>query len=118
MRDVRQGEAPVTIRESRRPLYHLVPIELLEAVADTRAHGDLKYQPGNWKGGDRAFFLDCVNHAIEHLYGATDMTSDEDITTHLGHAATNIAFMLWALKKGVLSREDFNNAAVIYGEKG
>ncbi len=98
-------------------MYHLVPIELLDAVAETRAHGDQKYAPGNWMNGDRAFFVDCLNHAIGHLYAAADLTDQTDIVTHLGHAACNIAFDLWALKRGIIRREDFLRAAVIGKEK-
>jgi hypothetical protein len=107
-----------TYRESRRPMYHLVPIELLQAVAQTRQHGDLKYEPGNWKKGDRAFFVDCVNHTIEHLWDTVDPDSLTDPMVSLGHAATNIAFMLWALRRGVIERRDFERAAVLERRNG
>ena len=102
-------------RMSRKPMYHLVPIELMQAVADTRQHGDLKYAPGNWKRGDNVFFVDCVNHCIEHLWDATGTDSIEDIMVSLGHAATNIGFMLWALRRGIIERKDFERAAVLEG---
>lgn len=92
------------------PLF-LCPLELVEAVADTRLEGDLKYEPGNWTKGDAEFFLECNSHAIAHLFEATDTDHSEDILTHLGHAATNIAFMLWAIRRGVIRREDFRNYA-------
>jgi hypothetical protein len=102
-----------TRRESRKPMYHLVPIELMQAVAETRQHGDLKYEPANWKKGDKVFFTDCVNHCIEHLWDATGTDSMEDIMVSLGHAATNIGFMLWALRRGIIERKDFERAAVL-----
>jgi hypothetical protein len=38
---------------------------------------------------------------------------EEDMLTHLGHAACNIGFMLWALIMGKVTRRDFQRAAVI-----
>jgi hypothetical protein len=103
-----------TIRTSKKSPFFLVPIELLEAVADTRLHGDRKYQPANWMRGDKEFFVDCLSHAIKHLIDAP-WDSDEDFDTHLGHAACNIAFILWAKRRGKISREDYQNAARILG---
>src|SRR5215469_11959942 len=79
-----------TKRSCRKPQYHLVPVELMEAVAKTRAEGDQKYAPGNWMQGSKEFFVDCLGHAIEHLMLCA--WDDDDLHTHLGHAATNIAF--------------------------
>jgi hypothetical protein len=102
-----------TYRESRKPLYHLVPIELMQAVAETRRRGDMKYEPGNWKKGDRVFFVDCLNHCIEHLYNVTESETLEGAGEALGHAATNIGFMLWAMRRGLVTRRDFEQAAVL-----
>lgn len=103
-------------RETRAPLVHLVPIELIEAVAEARVEGDCKYTPGNWQNGSPQFFVGCLNHAIEHLFGAACMNpkdqKGDSIETHLGHAACNIAFILWALKRGRVSPDDFFNAAL------
>src|SRR5215471_7836447 len=81
-----------TKRSGRRPAYHLVPKELMEAVADTRVEGDRKYAPGNWMKGDKEFFVDCLSHAIDHLMDCA-WDDHEDLETHLGHAATNIGFI-------------------------
>jgi hypothetical protein len=35
----------------------------------------------------------------------------EDFDTHLAHAATNIAFILWAKRRGLVNREDFQQVA-------
>src|SRR5215467_13124792 len=56
-----------TKRSGRKPPYHLVPVELMEAVAATRVDGDRRYAPGNWMQGSREFWVDCLGHAIEHL---------------------------------------------------
>lgn len=97
-------------RSSRKPPYHLVPRELLEAVAWTRFDGDAKYAVGNWKQGDREFFVDCLSHAIEHLYEFPDDEGED----HLGHAACNIAFILWGLTHGKVNRGDFRNVASVF----
>jgi len=97
-------------RCDRKPPYFLVPRELLEAVAWTRLEGDRKYEPGNWKKGDREFFVDSLSHAIQHLLDAP-WEESEDFDTHLAHAACNIAFILWAKRRGVVSVKDFQQVA-------
>ena len=99
-----------TKRSSRKPPYFLVPLELMELVGWTRFDGDARYQPGNWMKGDREFFIDCLSHAIEHCMLAP-FDEAEDFTTHLGHAACNLAFIAWAVRRGKVTREDFVNAA-------
>jgi hypothetical protein len=99
-----------TKRSTRRPPYNLVPVELMEAVAWTRHEGDTKYGPNNWMAGDREFFADCLSHAIQHLMDAS-WDDTESLETHLGHAATNIGFILWALKRGKVTREVLQNIA-------
>jgi hypothetical protein len=101
-----------TKRSGRKPAYHFVMVELMQAVAKTRAEGDRKYAPGNWMKGSREFFVDCLGHAIEHLMLCV-WDDEEDMLTHLGHAATNIGFILWALIRGKVTRRDFQRAAVV-----
>jgi hypothetical protein len=105
-------ETPPREQPLRKPQHHLVPIELMAAVADTRVEGDVKYGVGNWMKGSKEFFVDCLGHAIEHLMLCA-WDEEESIWTHLGHAATNIAFILWALKRGKVTRADFQNAATV-----
>ena len=59
-------------------------------ASHTRVEGDLKYGAGNWQQGSKEFFVDRLGHAIEHLVLCA--WDDDDLHTHLGHAATNIAF--------------------------
>ena len=108
---------PTAHRTHRAPLYHLVPLELIEAVAAARAEGDLKYAPSNWKQGGRAFYVDCINHTIAHLYNTVDLEDLDGAEEHLGHAAANIGFMLWALKRGLLRRKDFMNAVTVFRQE-
>jgi hypothetical protein len=100
-------------RCDRKPPFFLVPRELLEAVAWTRLEGDRKYEPGNWQTADREFFVDCLSHSIQHLMDAP-WDDAEAFEMHLGHAACNIAFILWATRRGVVSREDFQQVARLY----
>ena len=102
------------LRSSRKPMYHKVPIELMQAVAEACEHGDLKYEPGSWRRGEKAFFVDCLNHAIEHLFAAADNESSENVVDNLGHAAANIGFILHALRVGMITRADFHKAAELF----
>ncbi len=112
-------------RSDRKPPLSLCPIELVEAVADTRAEGDRKYDVGNWMKFEREGWVDCLSHAIQHLMDFDKDTvweggkevENESPETHLGHAATNIAFILWALRRGKVTREDFQNIAKVLPAK-
>jgi hypothetical protein len=83
----------------------------MEEVAATRTEGDRKYGPNNWMRGSREFFVDCLGHAIDHLMDCA-WDEKEPLETHLGHAATNIGFILWALKRGIITKADLQNAAM------
>jgi len=41
----------------------------------------------------------------------------EDFETHLGNAACNIAFILWATRRGVVSRDDFQQVARLFNRE-
>ena len=101
-------------RHDRKPLVFLVPRELLDLVAETRMRAELKYGFGNWKLGDRLFFVDCLSHAIIHLMDAPSEAEGEDFRTHLAHAASNLAFIAWALDRGIVTVDDFRKAAELY----
>jgi hypothetical protein len=99
-------------RSSRKAPHFLSPLELSEAVAWTRYSGDAKYGVGNWHNGDKEFFVDCLSHSIQHLMEAP-YEEEEDFWTHLGHAACNIGFMLWALKRGIVTAQDYRDACKV-----
>ena len=91
-------------RTDRKPRFDLIPFEFLESVAEVHTRGAARYGPYNWKRGQKDFFLDAWNHAFVHLQKFKEGDRSED---HLAHLACNVAFMVWAVKNGVVSLEDF-----------
>src|SRR5881398_12169 len=100
-------------RSDRKPLFDLIPFEFLESVAEVRTRGAAKYGPYNWKRGHKDFFLDAWNHAFVHLQKLKEGDRSED---HLAHLACNTAFMVWAVKNGVVAQDDFGRP--LYRAKG
>ena len=91
-------------RSDRKPRFDLIPFEFLEAVAEVLTRGAARYGPYNWKRGRKDFFIDAWNHAFVHLQKFKEGDKNED---HLAHLGCNVAFMVWAVKNGVVSQEDF-----------
>src|SRR5439155_14372890 len=91
-------------RTDRKPRFDLIPFEFLESIAEVLSAGAVKYGPYNWKRGRKDFFLDAWNHAFVHLQKFKEGDTSED---HLGHLACNVAFLVWAVKKGIISQDDF-----------
>ena len=91
-------------RTERQPRFDLIPFEFLESVAEELTRGAAKYGPYNWKRGQKDFFLDAWNHAFVHLQKFKEGDRSED---HLAHLACNVAFMVWAVKNGIVSQDDF-----------
>ena len=94
-------------RTDRKLRFDLVPFEFLESVAEVLTRGAARYGPYNWKRGQKDFFLDAWNHAFVHLQKFKEGDRSED---HLAHLACNVAFLIWAVKKGVISQEDFTRS--------
>src|SRR5439155_16737068 len=92
-------------RSDRKPRFDLIPFEFLESVAEVLSAGAVKYGPYNWKRGQKDFFLDAWNHAFVHLQKFKEGDRRED---HLAHLACNVAFMIWAVKNGIISQDDFD----------
>ena len=93
-----------TRRTDRKPRFDLIPFEFLESVAEVLTRGAARYGPCNWKRGRKDFFLDAWNHAFVHLQKFKEGDRSED---HLAHLACNVALLIWAVKNGVISRNDF-----------
>ena len=91
-------------RTDRKPRFDLIPFEFLESAAEVLTRGAARYGPYNWKRGRKDFFLDAWNHAFVHLQKFAEGDRSED---HLAHLACNLAFMVWAVKNGVVSQKDF-----------
>src|SRR5436853_840577 len=91
-------------RTDRKPRFDLIPFEFLESVAEVLTRGAARYGPYNWKHGEKDFFLDAWSHAFVHLQKFKEGDPSED---HLAHLACNTAFMIWAVKNGVMSQDDF-----------
>lgn len=97
-------------RSEKLPMYRLIPASFLKHVAKTFAEGNAKYEGGNlvscnWRKGDLAFQLDCLDHLTAHVARANQLfvdegrgigsqNSQEQILEELAHAAVNIAFLI------------------------
>jgi dATP/dGTP diphosphohydrolase len=92
-------------RTDRKPRFDLIPFEFLESVAEVLTEGAVRYGAYNWKRWQKGFFLDAWNHAFVHLQKFKEGDTSED---HMGHLACNVAFLIWAVKNGIISQEDFN----------
>src|SRR5712664_3135525 len=91
-------------RSDRKPRFDLIPFEFLEAVAMVLTAGAARFGDYNWKRGGKEFFLDAWNHAFVHLQKFKEGDESEE---HLAHLACNVMFLIWAVKKKVLSQRDF-----------
>jgi Domain of unknown function (DUF5664) len=92
-------------RRDRKSRFDLIPFEFLESVAGALTSGAVKYGPYNWKRGRKDFFLDAWNHAFVHLLKFKEGDASED---HLAHLACNVAFLIWAIRNGVVAQDDFS----------
>ncbi len=93
-------------RRDRKPRFDLIAFEFLEAVARALSSGADKYGPYNWKRGQKDFSLDAWNHAFVHLQKFKKGDASED---HLAHLASNVAFLIWAVRNGAVAQEDFRH---------
>lgn len=107
-------------RSEKLPMYRLIPASFLRHVAKTFAEGNAKYEGGNlvscnWRRGNLAFQLDCLDHLTAHVANANQLfvdegrgigsqNSQEQILEELAHAAVNIAFIIEFIEEfGMLS---------------
>jgi len=63
----------------RKPRYDLIPTWALQRIAARFQMGAEKYGENNWQKGasDKAFTLDRLNHAIDHLLLVRDQIHDD-----------------------------------------
>ena len=74
-------------------------------VPGIRSSLAVEFEPCTRKRGQKDFFLDAWNHAFVHLQKFKEGDMSED---HLGHLASNAAFIVWAVQNGVVLQDDFS----------
>lgn len=74
---------------------HLVPTEIIRAIAKIRMYGNAKYHdPDNWKQVEPIRYRDALmRHLLAYLDDPASV-DDESGLPHLWHAACNIAFLI------------------------
>lgn len=86
-------------RDAKKPPYHLIPFEALEALA-RRFEKGLHYGENNWKKGDKEWLDDAFNHCIEHLYKYKNGdTSEDSPEENLAAAAWFPVIAIWHLRR-------------------
>lgn len=89
----------------------LVPAEFILAIAEVFAHGAEKYGPNNWRQGDVGFpsVTRVMGSILRHLFSfnyGEDNDKKSDLS-HLSHAATQIAILLYYLQHGMNEDDRF-----------
>lgn len=76
--------------------YSLIPPEALEELAKVMTFGAEKYTPNGWKSVPEAKerYMDALFRHIEK-YRKGEKFDNESNISHLSHALTNIAFLIW-----------------------
>lgn len=75
-------------------LYHLIPVEILEEIAKVMTYGAAKYSPDSWKGIEAERYKSALfRHLVAHEKG--EVNDKESGLSHLSHALTNLAFILY-----------------------
>lgn len=87
--------------DSGKPRLSKVPVEIINGIAEVLAFGAIKYDWDNWKKGmDHSRILDAtLRHVYKYANG--ENKDDESGLNHLKHAATNLAFLLHYVEKGL-----------------
>lgn len=94
--------------DSGKLRYSLVPPVAVEAMAKVLTYGAKKYKPNNWqKAEDFSRYTDALYRHLEAWRSGQEF-DDESGLSHLSHALTNIAFLVWHDANKV--REDNRNA--------
>ena len=98
MRGLRQAPAMGRVRH-----VHFVGVGGvgMGGIAEVLAFGAIKYDWDNWKKGmDHSRILDAtLRHVYKYANG--ENKDDESGLNHLKHAATNLAFLLHYVEKGL-----------------
>jgi len=78
-----------------KPQINMVPFELIQGVAGVLEFGAAKYCKDNWKKG--MDWTRCWDSAQRHMWAWQNGEDfdPESGKSHLAHAASNIAFLMW-----------------------
>lgn len=91
--------------------YSLIPPVATEALAKVLTYGAKKYKPNNWKKvEDTERYVDALYRHLEAWRGGQEFDEESGLS-HLSHALTNIAFLIWYEANKV--REDNKNVSNI-----
>lgn len=91
--------------------YSLIPPEATKALASVLTYGAKKYKPNNWKRAeDTERYVDALYRHLES-WRSGEKFDDESKLSHLSHALTNIAFLIYfeEHKLGEDSRSEQNS---------
>lgn len=88
--------------------YHLIPACAIRRIAKRFAAGQRytdekeRYKLAgmqNWQKGDEEFFVERLNHGVEHLIRWIDGDRSED---HLAAVGWMVCALMWAEEKGII----------------
>ena len=74
--------------------YGLIPPQATKALAEVLTYGAKKYKPDNWKQGEPDRYMDALYRHLE-AYRSGELVDSESGLSHLSHAITNIAFLIY-----------------------
>lgn len=81
--------------DSGKLRYSLVPPVAIEAMAKVLTYGAKKYKPNNWqKADDFDRYTDALYRHLEAWRNGQEFDEESGLS-HLSHALTNIAFLIW-----------------------
>ena len=79
-------------RSESKPMYELVPMEAVDAIAERMGMGFQIHGRENWKGGGPEFFAETKRHLVAHLL---NYLRGDDAEDHLSAVITNAAMLCW-----------------------
>lgn len=81
--------------DSGKLRYSLIPPVATEALAKVLTYGAKKYKPNNWqKAEDFSRYTDALYRHLEAWRGGQEFDEESGLS-HLSHALTNVAFLIW-----------------------
>ena len=93
--------------DSGKPIYSLVPVEIIKEIEKVRSYGVQKYkEPDNWKKVELERYHEALLRHTLAIWNDVSARDSESGLLHLSHIATNVAFILELMKdKGCVNDE-------------